>query len=78
MGEIANQQNSTIILPIPIDLFKPYLSGPDGSEAGNGSRNERRSRRIEEEKEAAKLYEEAVGEASAEGALGEPREGENL
>ncbi len=25
MGEIATEQNSTIILPIPLDLFKPYL-----------------------------------------------------
>jgi regulator of protease activity HflC (stomatin/prohibitin superfamily) len=32
MGEIAGEQNSTIILPIPLDLFKPYLnsSSPDG------------------------------------------------
>ena len=32
MGEIATEQNSTIILPIPLDLFKPYLnsSSPDG------------------------------------------------
>jgi regulator of protease activity HflC (stomatin/prohibitin superfamily) len=26
MGEIATEQNSTIILPIPLDLFKPYLN----------------------------------------------------
>ena len=31
MGEIAVNQNSTIILPIPIDLFKPYLNLYDGS-----------------------------------------------
>jgi hypothetical protein len=32
MGEIATEQNSTIILPIPLDLFKPYLNSslPDG------------------------------------------------
>jgi regulator of protease activity HflC (stomatin/prohibitin superfamily) len=31
MGEISTEQNSTIILPIPLDLFKPYLnSSPDG------------------------------------------------
>src|ERR671912_481399 len=28
MGEIAVNQNSTIILPVPIDLLRPYLSGP--------------------------------------------------
>ena len=26
MGEIATEQNSTIILPIPLDLFRPYLN----------------------------------------------------
>jgi hypothetical protein len=32
MGEIAVNQNSTIILPVPIDLLRPYLSSsPDGS-----------------------------------------------
>jgi regulator of protease activity HflC (stomatin/prohibitin superfamily) len=35
MAEIAAEQNSTIILPIPLDLFKPYLnsSSPDGNGA---------------------------------------------
>jgi hypothetical protein len=35
MGEIATEQNSTIILPIPLDLFEPYLnpSSPDGYRA---------------------------------------------
>jgi regulator of protease activity HflC (stomatin/prohibitin superfamily) len=35
MAEIATEQNSTIILPIPLDLFKPYLnsSSPDGNGA---------------------------------------------
>src|SRR3712207_228648 len=51
MGEIAVNQNSTIILPIPIDLLRPYLNGPDGS--GNGY--DARSRRREEE-EAERLY----------------------
>jgi regulator of protease activity HflC (stomatin/prohibitin superfamily) len=40
MGEIATEQNSTIILPIPLDLFKPYLnsSSPDGHEASAGQK----------------------------------------
>jgi regulator of protease activity HflC (stomatin/prohibitin superfamily) len=40
MAEIAAEQNSTIILPIPLDLFKPYLSQPDanGKSAQNRSR----------------------------------------
>jgi hypothetical protein len=71
MGEIAVNQNSTIILPVPIDLLRPYLSSsPDGS-AGDGSRGdyearERRERLEEEEVEAKRLYEETVGDVSRE------------
>lgn len=57
MGEIAVNQNSTIILPIPLDLFKPFLEGQDSS----GQRS--RTARLEEE-EAARLYEDAVGDVS--------------
>jgi regulator of protease activity HflC (stomatin/prohibitin superfamily) len=63
LGEIANQQNSTIVLPVPIDLFKPYLSGANGS--GEGSRALGREP-VQEHKEAERLYEEAVGDAKAE------------
>ncbi|MEW6637782.1 MAG: slipin family protein [Actinomycetota bacterium] len=56
MGEIAVNQNSTIVLPVPIDLFRPYLDQQDGA---------RRSSR-EEEREAERLYEQAVGEAARE------------
>jgi hypothetical protein len=63
MGEIATEQNSTIILPVPLDLLRPYLSGPDGS--GDGSRSDYEARaqreRLEEE-EAERLYEEVVGD----------------
>ena len=59
MGEIAVNQNSTIILPIPLDLFKPFLEGQDSS----GERS--RSARLEDE-EAKRLYEEAVGDARRE------------
>ena len=63
MGEIATEQNSTIILPIPLDLFKPFLESQNGSSSyGQGVRAARR----EEEKEAERLYEEAVGEARRE------------
>ncbi len=61
MGEIAVNQNSTIILPIPIDLLRPYLSGPDGSGDGYAQKSLR-----EEEVEAERLYEEAVGEVPRE------------
>jgi regulator of protease activity HflC (stomatin/prohibitin superfamily) len=62
MGEIAVNQNSTIILPVPIDLFKPFLESHNGSSYGQGVRAARR----EEQKEAERLYEEAVGEAARE------------
>src|SRR4051794_37848197 len=62
MGEIATEQNSTIILPIPLDLFKPFLASQNGSTYGQGVRMARR----EEEREAERLYEEAVGDARRE------------
>jgi regulator of protease activity HflC (stomatin/prohibitin superfamily) len=58
MGEIAVNQNSTIILPVPIDLFKPFLDSRDGTPE-RGARMAQR-----EEEEAERLYEEAVGEIS--------------
>jgi regulator of protease activity HflC (stomatin/prohibitin superfamily) len=61
MGEIATEQNSTIILPIPLDLFKPYLESQNGS-YGKGVR----AARLEEQRQAGRLYEEAVGEATRE------------
>ena len=58
MGEIAVNQNSTIILPVPIDLIRPFMEATDGSDGA--SRPPRR-----EEEEAERLYEEAVGETSS-------------
>jgi regulator of protease activity HflC (stomatin/prohibitin superfamily) len=63
MGEIASEQNSTIILPVPIDLIRPFMESQDG--AGTYGQGVRAARR-EEEKEAERLYEEAVGEATPE------------
>ena len=57
MGEIAVNQNSTIILPIPLDLFRPFLEGQDSS----GQRS--RTARLEEEEDARRLYEDAVDNA---------------
>jgi len=63
MGEIAVNQNSTIILPVPIDLFKPFLESQNGATSyGQEVRVARRA----EEKEAERLYEEAVGDARRE------------
>ena len=65
MGEIAGEQNSTIILPVPMDLLRPYLNIQNGSDDGY-SQKSRRQRREDEEKEAQKLYQEAVGDVTAE------------
>jgi regulator of protease activity HflC (stomatin/prohibitin superfamily) len=58
LSEIASEQNSTIILPVPIDLFEPYLK----AHSGNGSSKAPQVRRKEEEEAEHLLYEEAVGE----------------
>jgi regulator of protease activity HflC (stomatin/prohibitin superfamily) len=65
MGEIASEQNSTIILPIPVDLLRPYLSdsSPDGYGASAQRREEERRR---EEREAERRYKETLGEVSRE------------
>jgi regulator of protease activity HflC (stomatin/prohibitin superfamily) len=63
LTEIASENNSTVILPVPIDLFRPYLGTSNGS--GDGQARQSQARRREEE-EAERLYEEAVGEASSE------------
>jgi hypothetical protein len=65
LTEIASENNSTVILPVPIDLFRPYLGGSNGS--GDGQAGQARATRLrEEEEEAERLYEEAVGQASSE------------
>ena len=69
MGEIAVNQNSTIILPVPIDLLRPYLSVPDGSRGDYEARAQRE--RLEEEEEAERMYEEAVGDVPREEVPGE-------
>ena len=66
MGEIAVNQNSTIILPIPLDLFTPFLQGQNGSgQDGSYGEGVRKARR-EEEEEAKRLYEETAGDAARE------------
>jgi regulator of protease activity HflC (stomatin/prohibitin superfamily) len=65
MGEIAVNQNSTIILPIPIDLLRPYLEPQNGS-YGEGVRASRREEKREAEREAERLYEETIGDAARE------------
>jgi regulator of protease activity HflC (stomatin/prohibitin superfamily) len=62
LTEISSEQSSTVILPVPIDLFRPYLGGSNGSD---GSSRQPQTRR-EEEKEAERRYEEAAGQALSE------------
>ena len=64
MGEIAVNQNSTIILPIPIDLLKPYLSSSHDGYGSSAQKSEEERRR--EEREAERRYEQTIREASKE------------
>jgi regulator of protease activity HflC (stomatin/prohibitin superfamily) len=58
MAEIAAEQNSTIILPIPLDLFRPYMEGGNGYRRAKTPRVQTRR----EEEEAEYLHEDALGE----------------
>ena len=64
LAEISSEQSSTVILPVPIDLFRPYLTEANGS--GDGQARQARARQRREEEEAERLYEEAVGQTSSE------------
>ena len=55
LGEISSENNSTVIIPVPMDLFRPYLRG------SNGSSDRRAAARRREEEGTERLYEEAVG-----------------
>ena len=63
MGEIASEQNSTIVLPVPVDLLRPFMQASNGAE-DDAARQARRARRAEEEGEVERLYQEAVGGTS--------------
>src|SRR4028119_201457 len=56
LNEISSENNSTVILPVPIDLFRPFLGEVNGHPSGPPE-----AQRREEEEEAERLYEEAVG-----------------
>ncbi len=65
LNGIANEQNSTILFPIPVELFRPYLSQPD--DVGDGyTRSKSLEEQRREKREAEHTYEEAVGEAARE------------
>jgi regulator of protease activity HflC (stomatin/prohibitin superfamily) len=59
LSEISSEQSSTTIIPVPLELFQPYLQDLDGS---SGDRRQSQVARRREEEEAERLYEEAVGE----------------
>jgi regulator of protease activity HflC (stomatin/prohibitin superfamily) len=48
MGEIAVNQNSTIILPVPIDLIRPFMDSRDGTPERGPARLSARKRRPSE------------------------------
>jgi len=52
-----------VILPVPMDLFRPYLGEANGS-GGDGHARQQTPQTAQrrEEEEAERLYEEAVGE----------------
>src|SRR3954469_25265097 len=50
LNEISSENTSTIILPVPIDLFKPYLAAQDGT--GDGYAQASPEERRGEEREA--------------------------
>ena len=62
LNEISSENNSTVILPVPIDLFRPFLGEGNGSDGSYGLPQVRRR----EEREAEHRYEEAVGQALSE------------
>jgi regulator of protease activity HflC (stomatin/prohibitin superfamily) len=64
MGEIAVNQNSTIVLPVPVDLLRPYLDR-SGDGYGVSVQKSEEERRIDE-REAERRYQETIGEASRE------------
>jgi len=66
LTEISSENNSTVILPVPIDLFRPYLGGSNGSSEGQARLAQAARHSSREEEEAERLYEEAVGQASSE------------
>src|SRR5918998_1191248 len=65
MGEIAVNQNSTIILPVPVDLLTPYLSDSSG-DGYRASAQKSEEERRKEEREAQRRYEQTLREASRE------------
>jgi regulator of protease activity HflC (stomatin/prohibitin superfamily) len=63
LTEISSENSSTVILPVPMDLFRPYLGEANGSGDGHArQQTPPQTAQRREEEEAERLYEEAVGE----------------
>src|SRR5919199_2426939 len=56
LTEIASENNSTVILPVPIDLFRPYLGALNGSGDGHAQLAQAARHSSREEEEAERLY----------------------
>jgi regulator of protease activity HflC (stomatin/prohibitin superfamily) len=64
LTEISSENSSTVILPVPMDLFRPYLG------TGNGHQAAAQPEVRRDEEEVERLYDEAIGEVrSADEAL---------
>ena len=59
LGEISSENSSTVILPVPLDLFRPYLKTGNGLGDDKARQPQARPR---DEEEPERLYDEAVGE----------------
>src|SRR5918992_5163229 len=53
LSEIASEKSSTTIIPVPLELFRPFMEAGDGHRTSGPSQVQRR-----EEKGAERLYEE--------------------
>ncbi|HEX2097993.1 MAG TPA: SPFH domain-containing protein, partial [Rubrobacteraceae bacterium] len=57
LAEISSEQSSTTIIPVPLELFRPFMEAGDGYRTSGTSDDQGRV-----EKEVERLYEEAVSE----------------
>ena len=57
LAEISSEQSSTTIIPVPLELFRPFMEEGDGYRTSGTSDDQGRV-----EKEVERLYEEAVSE----------------
>jgi regulator of protease activity HflC (stomatin/prohibitin superfamily) len=63
LSEISSESSTTVFLPVPMDLFRPFLGSPGGSNGSGDGRSARRPAEARhEDEEAERLYDEAVGD----------------